>query len=683
MKYKAVKTTLQMQAADCGAASLKMLLDSYGHHYTLEHVRQTIGVGRDGSSVRDIMNGAERFGFLLEPIRGELPQDLPPKLPAILWWNRNHFLIYEGIQRGKHVLNDPAMGRRTLDREEFLQGFSGITLIMSEDLKEGIPQPDDHEISNIEMVFANLNSVLPATVVAIVIALAISIPTIFSAQLTSYFVDNILVRGEAKQAIQFLWIFFALAGINTLLTTTTYQIANRAAYIGTLVKGYVILRGLIQSGYSWVTSRQIEELSVRPRLAAKLAVNITYQSVTQLAKLGTALIISFVIFAINPWLGLIGITLLVALGLLTAWIDNISASENCTMAIEDGKQQGIALSSLISLQEIRIASLEGLRFSQWAGYYTNFVNSQQSVSRKQNISGLASNAGFYLANTSLIVIGPILIILKQISLGDFVAVQYLLGIVTIGIVELPGILKTYQDTISPVDRLRDLFESNSNDENSRSDSRNIKGSSILIKADSMAFAYDARHPIFNNLTVQHTLTPFTYIDAPPGSGKSTFLQIAAGLLNPNKGAIIFETSEDSVNSGSVSITYLPANPLLISGSILDNITLMDPRISRSRAINCLKLLCRAADSDMHYNYQVASGGKNLSTSAKQVLLLARLMASVDRILIIDSLSLSIPNACLAQFTNSIVSENRFVISSSILDGVNKSLVSSFTITEKH
>ena len=95
MKHK-TSTTLQMQSADCGAASLKMLLDFNGFHFTLEELRNTIGCGRDGSSVGDIINAGSQLGFKLEAKKYSLEEAFLFDEPCIMWWNKNHFLIYEG-----------------------------------------------------------------------------------------------------------------------------------------------------------------------------------------------------------------------------------------------------------------------------------------------------------------------------------------------------------------------------------------------------------------------------------------------------------------------------------------------------------------------------------------------------------------------------------------------------------
>ena len=129
MSYHKVPGTLQMQAADCGAASLKMLLDDLNFKYTLEEIRNEVCVGRDGASLRDIMNAGAKFGFTLDPVRGKSYKESQfDNVPLLMFWNRNHFVVYEGQKNNKYVINDPAEGRRFIDESQFSKSFSGIML---------------------------------------------------------------------------------------------------------------------------------------------------------------------------------------------------------------------------------------------------------------------------------------------------------------------------------------------------------------------------------------------------------------------------------------------------------------------------------------------------------------------------------------------------------------------------
>ena len=661
MNYHKVPSTLQMEAADCGAASLKMLLDDLNYEYTLEELRNIICVGRDGSSLRDIINGGLKIGFELEPVRGNYKDPQFNDVPLLMFWNRNHFVVYEGKKNNKFVINDPAEGRRFLVEEEFSKSFSGIMLKIVSKPKNIKSYKSPNLIKENTIISSLISDSYQEIIVALIISLLISVPTVATAQLTSYFIDQILLRGETTLATQFLWIFFFLCGVIALLKYTSTLIANKATLISTVYKTYLVIKSITNSSLRWIESRNISEVVGRPLVAATTTRSLSYDSITIISTVFQSIIITFVILFINVWLGLVCISLIALQLLISKWIDKQTETDNKRMAIEYGKQAGVALTTLTSLRVIRSANLENIRFSQWAGLYTNYVNAQQKVARKQVLAGLVSNSSFYVANSALIILGPILIITKQLSLGNFVAIQYLLGLVTSGIKVAPVLLTLYQSVKSPVERLRDSFESPKDEViNSRIDLNEIEIKKAELDIKNISFSYDGKQNIFSEITFKNKIGPINIIKTKPGGGKTTFLNLLIGNYVIDKGEITFKINEENFSAGSYKCTFIPSVPTMIDGNVSENISLTDKRISEKKVYRVASLLGINGKDSISLNYKIINFGEGLTIKEKNQISLARALVSPDKFIFFDDFNPQIDEDTLKIFFDQLRKENRII-----------------------
>ena len=126
--YAKTPSIYQMEATECGAASLSMIFAYYGKHMPLEKMRIETGVSRDGCNAKNIMRAGKKYGFEVKGFRKSLDNLLKLKPPCIIHWNFNHFVVYEGQKGKNYYINDPAMGRRKLTYEELDDAFTGIVL---------------------------------------------------------------------------------------------------------------------------------------------------------------------------------------------------------------------------------------------------------------------------------------------------------------------------------------------------------------------------------------------------------------------------------------------------------------------------------------------------------------------------------------------------------------------------
>lgn len=651
--YHAVPTTLQMQAADCGAASLKMLLESLGQKFTLEEVRNSIGVGRDGSTIGDIKRASISLGIELEAHRIEKEKIWFVTPPCIIWWNSNHFVVYEGTQKNDFFINDPAVGRRELSEVDFISQFTGViinpacTTFPSHYISPNI-------IKNGSLFNFFFYSSLKPVLLAIALSVSAVVPTVLSAQIASYFIDTTLGQSEFITALPLLWLLFLFSGIITLVNFLSFEILSRTAYVSTIAKTLYFIRSILNRPFPWFANRQVSELTTRIMIPPKGVSSFVYEMSAQIGVLiSTILVIVFLIIA--SWqLGVFCLFIILITIYFAYTINSSVENQNRLVSIEAGKQQGLALTTLSEIDLVRPAGLENQRFATWAGYYTNYVNAQVSVSNSLSYISLISNSAFYILNVGLLVIGPILIIHRSISLGNFISISYLMGIVCTGITTVPSILASFQNIVAPIDRLRDVFEAPSDfkgsQHNASTTSIGISSGPSALAFENVFFEFTPNNKIFNNLNFKIPLLGIIGIKGSPAIGKSILLQIIIGFYPLNSGNIKWHYKEGSASPSHVlSYIYLPQQPAIIQGTVLENITLKDNSISAIQAVNAASLsgllssetVAKALSPSKYLEF----GGKSISGTIRQRLFLARAYAaaSKNKILLIDN--------CLDQLDN--------------------------------
>jgi ABC-type bacteriocin/lantibiotic exporter with double-glycine peptidase domain len=656
-----------MEAADCGAASLKMLLDYHDSFYTLEEVRSLIGTGNDGSTIGDIREGAKKLGLILEAKEIDIATLHKSSIPCILWWDHVHFVVYEGLKGSKESINDPAIGRRSLIQSEFLAAWTGVAIIATD-----FSSLEHHKSETIASNNQILNFILGKATIPVILGLLLNIlgiiPDIILSQLTSYFTEYVLISNQISLAKSLLWSFFALTGVSALLTTAGYYLTSRATYVTGINSSLAFLKLILKLPAQWHSGRNPQEIASRVLLPSQMLTSLTYSLVSSTGTIIKSILILIFIFAINPTLGSIYMTLFLLVFSVTLWINNLIKDANQTLSVDNGKQQGVALMTLSSLEKIRVSGEENSRYSTWAGYYTNFVNAQQKISLGQSYSNLASISSTYLCLTILIVFGPILIIKGKITIGNFIGLQFLLGYLSSGISAIPSWLADYQSAVSPITRIRDVFEGFTGDKDTMVNSpelvvygddyhdqvRNPRDQQILtkIKFNALSFSYRKGKPLFDDLNLEIDPHKLLCLTGKPGSGLTTFLKLLSGQLTPTTGTIDFYADSVVSERNRNNIRYFNDDPALLDIDIASNISLLKSDYSRDDIINALKsaglidyikLLPKGIYSNLPCH------GSGLSNTLLSKLIVSRIIIDQHTFTVIDTFIDQLPQADAVSF----------------------------------
>ncbi|HHP7246206.1 MAG TPA: cysteine peptidase family C39 domain-containing protein, partial [Elainellaceae cyanobacterium] len=195
-------TLLQMEAVECGAAALGIVLSYYGKIVPLAELRQACGVSRDGVTAANVLKAARNYGMVAKGFKKSLESLSQIRLPFIVFWHFNHFLVVEGFGHDRVYLNDPAAGPRQVTYQEFDEGYTGVVLLLEpgETFQPGGQQP-----SLISALIERLQHSTGALLFCILAGFLLVLPNLILPALSQIFIDNVLVGGRLS------WLPYVLA----------------------------------------------------------------------------------------------------------------------------------------------------------------------------------------------------------------------------------------------------------------------------------------------------------------------------------------------------------------------------------------------------------------------------------------------------------------------------------------
>ena len=369
-------TVLQMEAVECGAAALAMVLGHFGRFVPLEELRVACGVSRDGSKALNVVKAARGFGLHSKGFKKEPAQlrDLP--LPLIVFWNFNHFVVVEGFRGGKVYLNDPAHGPRVVSDQEFDESFTGVVLVFE---KGPEFQPGGQPPSVLRALKSRLPGARIALAFAVLATLALVLPGLVVPVFSRVFVDTILVQGSTA------WLRPVLAAM-----------AVTAIVSGVLT--YLQQRGLMametklatagSTRFFWHVLRlPMEFFSQRfgGDIVSRVAINRTVASLLS-GELATSLVslllvgfFAALMFQYDVALTLLGIGVAALNVLVLRLLARRRRDASLRLLQERGKLVGASMAGLQSLETLKASGAESEFFSTWAGHQARVVTSENDL----------------------------------------------------------------------------------------------------------------------------------------------------------------------------------------------------------------------------------------------------------------------------------------------------------------
>ncbi len=655
------KAVIQYEAAECGAASLAIILRYFGKIVPLSELRKICGVNRDGSNAKQILKASRFFGLEASAYRcsGEEFQN-GGKYPAIIFWGFNHFLVVEGFDEKHAYLSDPGQGRVKVLMEEFLDKFTGVVL----EFNPGKDfSPGGVERSPLWGLIGELKPFRNQVLTLLLIATVFVIPTLMIAGLTSTFVDGFLQNEHYYFGIPIVWLMLLCVVTMITLQGGQYLILRRMELILSKQITSRLFKKLFAVAFAFHQARLPGEISSR----MLLGMNVTQVLISQLVRFCINIWVAIMIlaFAASISISLTSLVLVVMVGnlYLNWWLTNIRYDSNRKLALEQGKAVGKGLQGINNIETIKASGLENDFLSQWQGSFGNVVIQNQVLGSQLAYSTITASSSTFLLSALIICFGGLLIIKGSLTLGSLVAFQFLQGRLTAPINSLPQINSTLQRLIGDLGRLDDLWK-NENDHLVRSFSSNsysrpttsttatnqekLSGS---IELKGVEFGFNKTDPPFlSEINLNIPKGTQLSIVGGSGSGKTTLIRLIAGLYEPLRGEILFDGStwlDYPDNLIRKEIAYVPQQVFVFNASIWDNLTLWNPDYQLD------DLLIAAKDSQIYstitshpeaFQRKMSDNGSDLSGGERQRMELCRALLRNPSMILLDEATSALDNA---------------------------------------
>lgn len=638
----------QVKSTECGAACLGIVMAHHGRWVSREELREACAVSRDGSTAADIVRAAGSFGLNATGWRKDLDELADMQLPAILFWEFNHFSVLEGFAHGRYYLNDPANGRRAVSEDTFSRGYTGVLLAV-EPGPEFTPGGTKPGIAH--GLWPWLREVKASLLFAAVCGLLLALPGLALPALLSVFVDHVLGGRRAELGAFVVASTGAAAACIYLLVWLQQRCLNRLAVQLSIVHGERFLSRLLRLPIEFFSHRFAGDLTMRAQSVDGVAQGASTLMVGVVIELFTSLAYLAAMFVYDPALAALVALLGATNGLCSLLLMRRRNDENRQARREQALLSGIGMFGLRNIDSLRATGATEGFFARWAGHQARELASRQRVAELGGVTASLPGLFSMLTAAAVLGIGGWRVASGEMSIGLLVGLYILAAAFLAPVGRFVLFAESFLLLDSSLYQINDVMDAATDPLLPTPHGGSVSGVATLggrlrlagrIEMRDVTFGYGRhRAPLIENFSLTVEPGQRVAVIGPTGSGKSTLVKLLMGEHMPWSGEILFDgvpLRDIPREVFAASVAAVDQQILLFAASVRDNLTLWNATVPDRQ------LVAAATDALIHgevmarargYDSSVSEGGLNFSGGQRQRLEIGRALVNDPSVLLLD------------------------------------------------
>ena len=645
---------LQLTQTECGAASLGIVLAHFGRWVSIEELRETCSVGRDGCSAADVFRAARRYGLEVKGWRKQ-PRDLRNMpLPMILFWEFNHFVVLEGFDKGRFLINDPGNGHRTISEEEFDHAFTGVTLTFEPGRHF---QPGGIQPGLLYRILPWLRDVKGPLAFAMGCGLLLALPALVLPFLMGLFVDFVLSGHEPAWGAVLTGGLLAAGGLLYLLTWLKERCLRRLSVRLSVDHAERFMARLFRLPMRFFSHRLSGDLTSRIQLLDAIAEMSTRHFVGIFIELVTGLAFLGLMLAYNPLL----CAVVVGLGVLSAvamrLLARLRTDENRRLRREQGMLYGIGMFGLSKIDTLQATAAEDDFYSRFTGHQARELLARQRFTELGYVNAALPVLFLIAGNAAVLGLGGWGVMSGDMTVGMLTGFYMAAASFLQPIGRFVQFADMFQILEADLQRLDDVFDAVEDDDfEPAPDAAGDRASTFAgrlrlkgrIELRNVTFGYQHnREPLLEDFSLAIEPGQRVAIVGPSGSGKSTVAALVAGIHRQWSGEVLIDGHPRSAIPRELlvdSVSLVDQHIFLFADTVRENLTMWVPEVPDHA------LVAAARDAMIHeeiisrplgYDAPVEEAGRNFSGGQRQRLEIARSLVNNPSLLILDEATSSL------------------------------------------